>query len=62
MILFGERHLRRVIDEYLARDHGERNHQGLGNELVDGRPSLGTGEVRSTERLGGMLRYDHRAA
>jgi putative transposase len=62
MILFGEGHLRRAIDEYLVHYHGERNHQGLGNELIDGQPSVGTGAVGSTERLGGMLRYYHRAA
>ena len=61
MILFGEAHLRRAIDQYLEHYHAERNHQGLGNELIDG--GLNTvGEIRSRERLGGLLRYYHRAA
>jgi hypothetical protein len=34
MILFGERHLRRTIAEFIAHYHGERNHQGIGNELI----------------------------
>ena len=45
MILFGEGHLRRAISEYLAHYHGERNHQGLGNELIDDGPLAGAGEV-----------------
>jgi len=34
MILFGERALRRVLNEYVAHYHFERNHQGIGNNLV----------------------------
>lgn len=62
MILFGEGHLRHTIDEYLAHYHSERNHQGIGNELIDGQPTVSFGAVRSVDRLGGMLRYYHRAA
>ncbi|MCB1103360.1 MAG: integrase core domain-containing protein [Cephaloticoccus sp.] len=29
VIFFGEIHLRRVVNEYLAHYHQERNHQGL---------------------------------
>ena len=45
------------------RVHGERNHQGLGNELItlETRPLWGT-HVRCRERLGGLSRYYHRAA
>ena len=32
---FGERHLRRTIAEFVAHYHGERNHQGLANELIE---------------------------
>jgi hypothetical protein len=35
VIPFGERHLRRTVSEFVAHSHGERNHQGLGNELID---------------------------
>jgi len=62
MILFGEGHLRHAIDEYLAHYHCERNHQGIGNERIDGQPSVGFGGVRCADRLGGMLRYYYRAA
>ncbi|MHC4135151.1 MAG: hypothetical protein ACYTDU_10550 [Planctomycetota bacterium] len=63
MILFGEGHLRRAIREYFAHDHGERDQQGLGNELIEGRSSTQPlGEVKCHQRLGGLLRYYHRAA
>lgn len=34
LILFGERRLRRALDEFMAHYHRERNHQGLGNALI----------------------------
>ncbi len=61
MILFGEGNLRRVIDQYVEHYHGERNHQGIGNELIAGKPGL-MGELACCERLGGLLKYYHRAA
>ena len=63
LILFGERRLLRVLDEFVTHYHLERNHQGLGNELIvpETRPLRGT-RVRCRERLGGLLRYYHRAA
>src|SRR5436309_3244988 len=63
LILFGERGLIRVLDEFVAHYHGERNHQGLGNDLIapERLPRDGT-RVRCRERLGGLLRYYHRAA
>ena len=44
LILFGERRLRRSLDEFVAHYHGERNHQRLGNELIlpETRPLRGT--------------------
>jgi len=64
MIFFGERSLRRAIDQFISHYHGERNHQGLGNELIAGAESVGQteGEIVCHERLGGLLRYYHRAA
>lgn len=35
LIPFGERHFRRAIAECVTQYHCERNHQGLGNELVE---------------------------
>ena len=63
LTLFGERRLIRVLDEFVTHYHGERNLQGLGNDLIapESRPRDGT-HVRCRERLGGLLRYYHRAA
>ncbi len=30
----GERHLRHMIADFVAHYHGERNHQGISNELI----------------------------
>ena len=64
MIFFGERQLRRAVEQSVAHYHGERNHQGLGNPLIQPGESVGKaeGEIRCCERLGGLLRYYHRAA
>ena len=62
MILFGERHLRLAINEYIAHYHGERAHQGLGNELIEPGPDSRTGDVVESERLGGLLRSYRREA
>ncbi len=63
LILFGERRLLRVLDEFVAHYHGERNHQGLGNDLIAPGPHpRGGTHVHCRERLGGLLRYYHLAA
>jgi transposase InsO family protein len=64
MILFGERSLRRVVREFVAHYHLERNHQGLGNRLItpEAGQSENCGPVQRRQRLGGMLNYYHRAA
>jgi putative transposase len=63
LVPLGECHLRRAIDEFVEHYHGERNHQGLGNELIAGAPGTGIrGSVRRRPRLGGLLNYYDRAA
>ena len=64
MIFFGEESLRKAIDEFLVYYHHERNHQGLGNRLIDPQHEIGSlkGPVACRERLGGVLRYYHRKA
>ncbi len=64
MILFNETQLRNAIQEYLAHYHGERNHQGLDNQLIEplDEASDPEGVVVCRQRLGGMLRYYHRRA
>ena len=36
VIPLGERHFRQALSEYVAHYHHDRNHQGLGNLLIDG--------------------------
>ena len=64
MILFGERSLRRVLNEYIAHYHTERNHQGLGNRLLDPIYAAGSTDepIQHRERLGGILNFYYREA
>jgi putative transposase len=64
MILFGEGSLRKAVREFLAHYLTERNHQGLGNQLIT--PQLTSPANSATivrrERLGGLLSYYYRQA
>jgi transposase InsO family protein len=63
IVPIGERHFRRALAEYVAHYHVERNHQGLGNVSIAGRPTTDTqGRIRRRPRLGGLLNYYERAA
>ena len=63
LILFGEPALRTALRAYTVHFHGERNHQGKENLLLFPREKIGrTGPVRCRERLGGLLKFYHRAA
>ena len=64
VILFGERSLRRALNEYVDHYHAERNHQGKGNVLLFPQDTnvCFRRPVQCRERLGGLLRYYHRQA
>jgi putative transposase len=64
MIFFGEAALRRAVSAFLVHYHGERNHQGLDNEIILPGNEVGQeiGEIQCRDRLGGMLRYYYREA
>ena len=64
MILFGERSLRHVLNEYIAHYHAERNHQGLGNRLLEPTHEVGSMDdpIQHRERLGGILNFYYREA
>ena len=62
IVPLGEAHLRKAVLEYADHYHGERNHQGLDNELIERRMRIATGPVERQERLGGLLNYYRRAA
>ena len=57
LILFGERRLLHVLREFVVHYHGERNHQGLGNDLIAPMPgAFGGTRIRCRDRLGGLSR------
>ena len=64
MIFFGEQSLRNAIKIFLEHFHAERNHQGIGNRLIEPGEEVGRcdGDILCRERLGGMLRYYYREA
>jgi putative transposase len=60
LVLLGEG---AAIREYLAHYHEERNHQGLGGQLIVPPANLNRpGPIVCRERLGGLLRFYHREA
>jgi putative transposase len=65
VVVLGEVHLRRTLTAFVAHYHQERNHQGLDDRLIAPdwlAPPGASGPVRCRARLGGLLRYYHRAA
>jgi putative transposase len=62
VLLLGEWHLRRLVREYVMHYHAERNHQGIGNALIDHPPPQPAGPIRRRQRVGGILSYYYRAA
>ena len=66
LILFGERSLRRALQQYVVHYHEERNHQGKENLILFPLKREGArnrrAAVRCRERLGGLLKYYEREA
>lgn len=64
MIFFSEEALERAVFEYAEHYHEERNHQGLGNRLIE--PALEVppahGPIECRQRLGGLLKFYCRKA
>ena len=65
-IPLGEKHLRYVVDEYVAHYHQERYHQALNGQLIAPARAVNsdqsTGAVRRRTRLGGLLSFYSREA
>jgi hypothetical protein len=57
-------HLRRSVHEFVQHYRLERNHQGLGNVLIEGPldPANTNSRVQRRGRLGGLLNFYSRAA
>ena len=64
MALFGERHVRCVIEQYVEHYPLERPHQGLGNRVITlpVQPPPRDGPVKCRERLRGLLESHCREA
>ena len=64
MIFFGQKSLENAVREFVEHYHAERNHQGLGNELIQPIDNADTvaDRIECHERLGGMLKFYHRRA
>jgi putative transposase len=66
LILFGEPSLRHALWSYTRHHHEERNHQGKDNVILfprsEDRIGEPTGDLRTRERLGGLLKFYYRAA
>ncbi len=63
VIALNERHLKRLLSEYVSYYHEDRTHLGLGKGTPNYRqPSLATGCVMAHDKLGGLHhRYDRAA-
>ena len=64
MILFDEASLRRALGGYVSHFHGERNHQGIGNRLLEPSAARNSteGPIQCRERFGGILNFYYREA
>jgi len=65
LVVFGEAHLRYLLDHFLEHYHLERPHQGLGNRVLSDPPlaAYASGAIECKQRLGGVLKhYCHQAA
>ena len=64
MAFFGRKSLENAVREYVQHYHTERNHQGLGNELIEpvNDSDSVADRIECRERLGGMLKYYQRRA
>ena len=60
-VIFGERHLRHLIKEFVEHYMTERFHQGIGGQLIRNvgptNDNGADGKVACHSRLGGMLNY-----
>jgi putative transposase len=63
VIPLNERHLKRLLSDYVSYYHDDRTHLGLGKQTPDARArSVGSGQTISRRRLGGLHhRYDRAA-
>ena len=66
-VIFGQRHLRHLLKEFMGHYLSERYHQGIGSQIIRPMASPGNdnaplGAIRCRSRLGGALNYYCRTA
>jgi len=59
-IVFGERHLRYLMSEYVAYYNTTRPHSSLGNKPLESRLTKDTGEIKCQSKLGGLIKNYYR--
>ena len=64
ILVFGERHLERILREYVTHYNEERPHRGLSLETPEPKLALtcADGEIVRVARLGGLINEYHRIA
>jgi len=58
--VFGERHLRYLISEYVAHYNTTRPHSSMGNKPLESGLTKNTGEIKCRSKLGGIIRDYYR--
>ena len=65
-MIFGERHLRHLVKEFVEHYMTERFHQGIGGQRIRNvgltNDNWAEGSVSCRSRLGGLLNFYHREA
>ena len=66
-VIFGERHLRSCIKQFIEHYLTERFHQGIGSQIImpettSSNDNATRGPIECRSRLGGLLNYYHRKA
>ena len=64
ILILGQRHLERVLREFVKHYNQERPHRGLSLETPESKPdrNRGDGEIVRVDRLGGLVHEYHRIA
>jgi len=63
-MVFGEKHLNYLVDEFVEYYQLQRPHQGKGNVPLTGSdlPTITEGKIHCEERLGGLIKHYYRKA
>jgi len=59
-VVFGERHLRYLIGEYVAHYNTTRPHSSMGNRPLESRLNKDNGEIKCQSKLGGIIKNYYR--